>query len=669
MIPTFLAKEKNTIHRYLELANASVNLQNCIKTIYDNAFTKEEIDLLKHGNNDEQLIANSPVTNMTTYFCDLRIFDYLLDMYKDFEFDVNTTDEVSITPIPALSNNKMQQLVENLNGQTNEDNKNNRALQLIGNSWLDAISIFLLNKRFPEANSSSLENIKSSLLIDSNIIKWFNLLDFKNFQVTTLEKHSDIERGSIQIFKAYIGALVTEYTFSQLTLIFNWINSLYEPELSHLEKNDIRGLYFYDLKKQVVKFFEHNKANELLTFEIIEENNRYNAEIKLGDISLAKAEGSTLKEAESNVSLHVLSDLAILNNYSTYENSVPFIPQKDIEKPAVKNALVVNEHTDVDVSATEITSEIMEKVNTRVTKMFSELTTNLLKDNNRTIGTKIASAIQEHGIFSDDGDNDRETEKGRGCSELTKINDSILLPSKNLENDIRLKECPIWRNESASTTEIILDAPTELPLLKDCDKTSKAKLYESFGRQGLMPAYKTVQLDMNDFYSVCFIKNKPENLLGQGRGSNKKIAEQTAAAHVLKSDYFKLIENETVNAMNGTVGVDILAKDDETEERNLKEKQVDYYKHFQSNEIQRDDVIYNTSDKMSMAELYSLLGSYHLTPVYNVKQIALNHFYAVCTIDKTAVILGEGHGTSKRIAQQIAAKQALGNQRLSEFLK
>lgn len=211
-----------------------------------------------------------------------------------------------------------------------------------------------------------------------------------------------------------------------------------------------------------------------------------------------------------------------------------------------------------------------------------------------------------------------------------------------------------------------------LPLNTTSSKTDKAALYRVIGEYNSYPQYVTVQLGMNDFYSSCHILNRPHSYLGEGRGSNKKIAEQTAATEALAKKLYKDIfrteddvsDSEFVHLLSTSDDEDATPQTSEVATSN----EVENYKAFKAS-FYLDLELHSTCDPKAKANLYAELGRFGYLPEYETQENSPTDFYAFCSIKATSVIIGEGRGRSKKIAQQIAAADALAGEALADFLK
>lgn len=649
-----MADEKSIKDRILELQFATVALQKCINTIYRKSFTPVEIAAFKDDCLENNLIAASPLIAMTTHVCSSQMFDDLVDVYKKFGLDGITENELPVLALPIVSGSQKQ-----YSGNKPEEFQGNKLLPLIGCGWLDAITLSILKKRYPYASSIALEDFRSKLLTDSNITEWFACVDLKNSDGSMLSH--EFKRNISQNVYSYLGEILSENNFWKPAVITTYISKCFEPKYFQLEKYNIRGLFSHDKKMQVLRFFEENNKNKTLLYKTVKRGNQFKTEINLGETPLCVAEGKTVQEAEQNASSHILNDESLLSRYSVHIHSIPILPIKNSNEFTSETAALNGEQKHINTQ--DISNRKSENRDFKIEALIPELSDS---SQNRT-----TNAMDAAGILSSENYNlpDR-TVKNKledvAVKMIESCNDAHSLERKEEFSRSSPKKTCLGSSSLQLSNNVLMTDPKELPLLKDCDKTCKAKLYEKLGKKGLLPNYATIQLDVNDFYSVCSIRNSKDFALGHGRGSNKKIAEQTAASYALKC---LNRENEECIKIEDATRIATSNKESKGEQPDSNRKQLDYYTHFQNDLGNQDYIIHHTSDKMSMAELYALLGSYHLVPTYKVKQVTINHFYAVCSIATTAIVLGEGHGTNKRIAQQIAAKQALESKQLTEFLK
>lgn len=265
-------------------------------------------------------------------------------------------------------------------------------------------------------------------------------------------------------------------------------------------------------------------------------------------------------------------------------------------------------------------------------------------------------------------ENTKETET-KMDQELVTTHDKV--SAKQSTSNAELK------TESKGNVHRTTEEMRELPLNTTSSKTDKATLYREIGMYNCYPQYITIQLGLNDFYSSCHILNREDSFLGEGRGSNKKTAEQIAATSVLESKSYKTFfhkgrGNTNENTSDAGDSIHLLTDDDDEEEDHTEQDEndpnsIDNSKLFKPS-YYLDLELHTTCDKMAMTELYAELGKYGFQPEYQTQSIEINDFYSFCLVKNTSVILGEGRGTSKKISQQIAATCALVGNALKDFV-
>lgn len=285
------------------------------------------------------------------------------------------------------------------------------------------------------------------------------------------------------------------------------------------------------------------------------------------------------------------------------------------------------------------------------------------------------SAVIKYSMY----DINREDEDDYYTEETTEES----IPSKPVHREIRTSSTvvtekkPKTPSKEPTPAELVEYEKSDeemraLPLNTTSSKTDKATLYRIIGEYKSYPQYITLQLGLNDFYSSCHVLNRPHSYLGEGRGSNKKIAEQTAATEALEKKLYKKIF-ATDNEEDDEDFVHLLSDNEEEDTSGEHTKSsdstntVDNFKPFQASYFV-DLELHNTCDPNAKAALYGELGRFGYIPDYTTQENSPTDFYSFCTIKNTSVIIGEGRGRSKKIAEQISAANAFSGEALSDFL-
>ena len=222
-------------------------------------------------------------------------------------------------------------------------------------------------------------------------------------------------------------------------------------------------------------------------------------------------------------------------------------------------------------------------------------------------------------------------------------------------------------------------SPHSLPLHETCEKQAKFTLYRKLIRYNIYPEYITSQLGTEDFYSICKIREIGDSYMGSGRGRSKKIAEQVAATEALNSgSYSKYApkteddeDNDELYALidsEGTGEEDAGIEGDDTEVTPENPKLVDNFEYFKPDNSTKVEVNRHINESAGIL-LNDRLREAGFTPVYRVVKISDGNFYSYCSVKNTAVVIGEGQGTSLHDAQQAAATAALEGDAIKTFLE
>ena len=223
-------------------------------------------------------------------------------------------------------------------------------------------------------------------------------------------------------------------------------------------------------------------------------------------------------------------------------------------------------------------------------------------------------------------------------------------------------------------------SPHSLPLNETCEKQAKFTLYRKLIRYNIYPEYITSQLGIEDFYSICKIKEIEDSYMGSGRGRSKKVAEQVAATEALNSGSYlkyapKSEEDEDNNTLYALIdsdsaeeGEDIGTRGDDTEVTPENPKLVDNFEYFKPENSTGAEVNRHIDESAGIL-LNDRLKEAGFTPVYRVVKVSDDNFYSYCSVKNTAVVIGEGQGTSLHTAQQAAATAALEGDAIKMFLE
>lgn len=849
-------KDRNILQKFSKVQNACAQLKNAIAVIYENALSNEELTSMSGGSDTEKSVATSAASMISTYLANARASVDIIKICDYYKYEADISNKIPYFKQPIISNSDLEALIfMDKNLTKSRDTKTNDALKFFGETELQALISYSLSKKFPSSNKQSLENLKEYLLSDKNLKDWardMTILEGVPSLATKVNPKitkQEIENIQVDLFKAYIGALILDRGYLGLEDVYRWMEKLTFTKIQLLKFSNLRGLYANDLKTQLEQFMIGNKSGQSLQFINSNEGGIHRVKVTLGQTVLGQAEALTEDLANKKAASNILSNTSLLSKYSVHHESIPIYSVAK-EEPIKKKQVANNTKSDIFekssqndkilqppnhetsamniqpsqvsaatnknvahvanqqplLTADALNEQIMSQLTSKMASMVSQLTSQILQNNNMSLSTEqitkeltsssIKSTSQPETIVQEEPskiivpknivateDKNTKFEKEsaanssnttvNGSAEIAQIpkeeeitsnvnNTSPLVPKiKNTRNvltnslekkknasttdsttqnngdsktaksllkkeippvpkvGVSLKDLPKippkqfassetknnshtesivndqFQNkdntqrsqetrtekpediESGNTTVLSEESirrinkiqstnPIKLPLKTLCDKGAKAKVYEIFGRFKMYPDYTTIQLGVNDFYSICSIRGEEDSFMGEGRGTSKKIAEQIAATEALENERLKELVETRKKQVEKLLGCNI--EDLEQSDSDAAIDEVDTYKHFQPQEDKQELPVFDTCDKSSMTRLYAIMGQYRLYPKYESVQEAHNIFHSICKVKGTAVVLSEGRGTTKKISQQIAAENALEGDVLAELL-
>lgn len=605
----------NFQQRFVKLQSACQTLKDSIKTIYDNALSNEDLNRLASGSDEiEKMIATSPAVLISTSVNDAKSSLDIYNLFDYYKFDSDIFDKQRLFSAPEILEGELKDLIfHHKELIVSERVKDNELLVEVGKSWLDALLSDILYKKFPFTTTSALLQIKKEILNESNLSVLISQITlFENFEKEIL--NDPINSGLDE----------TTQTRIKCDCFKSYIGALIIDN-NNVTANDVT-VWLRALFEPMIHKLEYNNLNGLYAGNPKEqlihfvENNKFGLELRFD---------TTVKTAES----------IICNIY--LGNKIIAMGDGSDDETAKQNA-----------AASILADDTIVSKYSNYVFTFDE-TSNYVPD-------KLENAVE----------NNRETEIENEHEPETTHDTMLNEKSTNQSTTNTAQKKEPGENVQRTTEEM-----KELPLNTTSSKTNKATLYREIGMYNCYPQYITIQLGLNDFYSSCHILNKPNSFLGEGRGSNKKTAEQIAATSVLESKSYKtFFNNERGDAgdikSDADDSIHLLTDDEDdhfTEKNKSDPNSIENSKLFKPS-YYLDLELHTTCDKMAMTELYAELGKYGFQPEYQTQAIDINDFYSFCLVKNTSVIIGEGRGTSKKMSQQIAATCALGGDALKEFV-
>lgn len=150
-------------------------------------------------------------------------------------------------------------------------------------------------------------------------------------------------------FEAYVGALVVDKYSIEFGEIVDWIQDLSEEVFKEMGTKMIKEPMNKNAKHELATLLTCNKVGAKLEYQRLNSTSHFKVEVKLGDISLATGEGSSIKEAEQRAAMKALLDTSKIKTYSFYE-----LDDRQIEDAEVEEADLLLRNSERSTSSLEI---------------------------------------------------------------------------------------------------------------------------------------------------------------------------------------------------------------------------------------------------------------------------------------------------------------------------
>ena len=184
----------------------------------------------------------------------------------------------------------------------------NERLEFLGDAVLNLVVTEYLYKKFPQANEGILSFYRSQIVDSSSCAQYVQKLEIKDFVLLGKGEQAE-ERGRATIladlFEAVVGAI---YLDSGIEEARDFILGNFEKDISVFLQKPSRNY------KAELQSFCQKKHGVQPVYEIILESGpehlkTFVVEAKVNNISLAKGQGSSKKEAEQDAAKNALENL------------------------------------------------------------------------------------------------------------------------------------------------------------------------------------------------------------------------------------------------------------------------------------------------------------------------------------------------------------------------
>ncbi|QLQ81794.1 hypothetical protein HG537_0G00480 [Torulaspora globosa] len=336
---TSMASDKDVqraalLRRYCKLQNALAEVCEALKVIEGNALSSEEIRELHSNENElEQVIARSSVVSLSTYLKEADSTAGTLQFYESKKFKEDAKWFNGLVNYPVVSDPTLENLAFRHKSTTSIHAHatkidmavaTNERLEFLGDSWLGALVSYILYKRYPYANEGALSKMRSAIVNNANLSKWCKKVGFDQRLQANIPKmvHQVKDWTSkyhADCFEAYVGALVVDRYAAEFGGIVDWLEQLSSDIFDQMGSQMVADPMNKNAKHELSQLLLQNKAGAQLAYHRLNSSSPFKVEVKLGDISLATGEGSSIKEAEQRAAMKALLDTTKIKTYSLYE--------------------------------------------------------------------------------------------------------------------------------------------------------------------------------------------------------------------------------------------------------------------------------------------------------------------------------------------------------------
>ena len=184
----------------------------------------------------------------------------------------------------------------------------NERLEFLGDAVLSLVVTEYLYKRFPSASEGKLSFYRSQIVDGNSCSQYVQKLEIKDFVLLGKgEQAEDRGRTSIlaDLFEAIVGAI---YLDSSIVEAKDFILRNFEEDIAGFLQNPSRN-YKAELQCYSQKKYAAQPIYEIVSESGPEHSKTFVVEAKVNDISFAKGQGSSKKEAEQDAAKNALENL------------------------------------------------------------------------------------------------------------------------------------------------------------------------------------------------------------------------------------------------------------------------------------------------------------------------------------------------------------------------
>lgn len=667
------------LRRYCKLQNALAEVCEALKVIEGNALSSEEIrELLNNDDNLQQVIAKSSVVSLTTYLKETDSTSRALESYESKKFKEDAKWFDGLVNYPVVSDVNLENLAFRHKSTTNMHAHatkidtavaTNERLEFLGDSWLGAFISYILYKRYPYANEGALSKMRSAIVNNGNLTKWCKKVGFdQRLQANIPRMVNQVKdwtsKYHADCFEAYVGALVVDRYATEFGGIVEWLERLSSEIFEQMGSQMVADPMNKNAKHELSQLLLQNKAGAQLAYHRLNSSSPFKVEVKLGDISLATGEGSSIKEAEQRAAMKALLDTTKIKTYSLYEiedrsieapekNGKPIALLADIDEQAIQRELEVTSSDEnlvppppksISVEAEEIvapevshTEPAPEGISqAQMDEIVKQITGTL----QQTVLSTVTAAIKDTGLqLQSTGDKvDKLAAKVDKATEIPK--QSRVVEDIPAQARVQMKSPNVTQRIPLNQG---IPAPAREMQMKSPNVTQRVPL-----NQGPFPPVAKINSVAS---SIPQALPKPEALPKPQAIPRPEPAPMPAIPSVSKPSI--PISRDVLGSMSSPPYRPLNLQGPTTGQAPQQAPGVEPMQ----------------IDSSWKQRLYAFLGPRGCKPYYKTEAIGLQTFFSQCMIEGFTIVLGTGRASSKKQAEQIAAYEGFHSAELQEFLR
>lgn len=653
------------LRRYSKLQTACTEVCEALKVIENNALSADEIRKLSAGGGElEQAVSKSSLVSLTTFLKGTESTSQVLQAYDSKKFKEDAEYFNGLVRYPVISDSSLENLAflhrswASMNAHATKIDMavaTNERLEFLGDSWIGAFVSYILYKKYPYANEGALSKMRSAIVNNINLVKWCKRVGFDqrlraNIPTRVNQIKDANSKYHADCFEAYIGALVIDRYSAEFSGVVDWIEGLSAEIFEQMGSQMVPDPMNKNAKHELSSLLLHNKAGAQLSYHRLNATSPFKVEVKLGDISLATGEGSSIREAEQRAAMKALLDTDKLRTYSLYEIEDRQIEASSTEPIDLLGKVVEEENSQpvLDASPSEESLEPQQEEQSSESVSVEDISGSTSSESapGGLSQAQMASIIEQltgqlkETVLS----TVTAAMKDGGLKLQPEVNVAKVEPTSQPK---KVKGTPV-RGLNAQ------DAPTQARTSKT--GASYAEPLQPFGQ---LPVKTRTKI------------NPPQNITGQGLPSSISQMAPSVTSRAPSNGFPQALPPSQSAPTPFLPPTQQPASSQRvfTAQSNQPYPVSALQKAAGDLNVQKSPANENiVLDSTCKQRLYALLGPRGCKPWYKTETIDVQTFSSSCMIEGFSIVLGTGTASSKKQAEQIAAFHGLKSDELQEFL-